>query len=247
MRITLLKGRAMKNTLGAIAAVFLAVGSQAQAQQPAADAPTAEPAKPSSGYQGFDNGEAKKADAPVADQAEKASTEGSSDSWSDGTAPVRRSPTDPEATDPRFIKPGRFGPVAFASAFPAVLFAYIPSYAWVIGGGFGFTYDPNGIPGPTGPTLEKFSGTLLLLAEYMVINEGPFAMGPELLLTGSIAPGGFLSRRTISPGLCWWYAPWWNAPVLIGGAWHLQITSVYGLAPIIDFGTPSVRFGFLWR
>ena len=180
-------------------------------------------------------------------ESEKAD-QNKSDGWSDGTTPVGRNPVDwRDATDPRFIKPGRFGPVAFVSPTPAIIFAYVPSYAWVFGLGAGFTYDPNGIPGPTGPTRDKFSGTVLALAEYMIINDGPFCFGPEVFFQGSLGPGNVFDRKTFAAGVVWWYAPWWNAPVLIGGAWHVQVNWTRGLDPIVSLGTPSVRFGFLWR
>ena len=186
-------------------------------------------------------------DSPGADTGAPDTSASEAEGWSDGKAAPVRSTTDPTATDPRFIKPGRFGPIAFPSTLPAILVAYVPSYAFVIGGGLGLTYDMNGIPGPTGPTPDKLAGTVFLLAELMLINEGPFAMGPELMFQGSIAPGAFLSRKAISGGVCWWFAPWWNAPVLIGGAWHTKVSIISGLGTIVELQTPSVRFGFLWN
>lgn len=230
----------MAKTVSSIAALILTLGGAQALAQPAGP-----PDAGQGGFQGFGGSEEKK-ELPL-EEADGGAPKGGYEGWADSTSPMRRSPTDPDATDPRFIKPGRFGPVAFASTTSAIIFAYIPSYAWVVGLGVGFTYDPNGLPGPTGPTPDKFSGVILALVEYMLINEGPFAFGPEIFFQGSMAPGGFFSRRTIAAGVTWWYAPWWNAPVLIGGAWHLKLTSVYGLAPIFELETPSVRFGFLWR
>lgn len=222
--------------LASLSAMVLAFGLGGAARAEETGAHAQPEAKASSGAWG---------DAPT--REEGAQPAEGFEGWSDGKIAPVRSPTDPDATDPRFIKPGRFGPVALASTLPAVLFAYVPSYAFVLGGGLGFVYDANGIPGPTGPTPDRFSGNIILLAEYMVINEGPFAFGPEVFFTGSIAPGGFLSRKSISPGICWWYAPWWNSPVLIGGAWHAKVDIIHGLGTIVSLQTPSVRFGFLWK
>jgi hypothetical protein len=108
-----------------------------------------------------------------------------------------------------------------------------------------FKYDGNAVPGPTNPMGDKTTADLVLSLGYMVHNQFPFAMGPEVNFIPSLAPKSF-DVNVIQAGWAFWYAPF-NIPCVIGTAAFVQVVIPPSPAKqIVTAVTPSVRivFGF---
>lgn len=108
-----------------------------------------------------------------------------------------------------------------------------------------FKYDGNAVAGATNPNGDKTTADLVLSLGYMVHNQFPFAMGPEVDYIPSLAPKSF-DVNVIQAGWAFWYAPF-NIPAVIGTAAFVQV--VIPPSPgkaIITTVTPAVRivFGF---
>lgn len=144
------------------------------------------------------------------------------------------------------IKGGHYGAVVAAIDTPALVFAFTLGPGFLVGAGLGITYDGNGLPGPTGPTPDKWASSALVFGQYMIVNRARFAMGPELSFSASFAPDDAFTRKFIAPGWAFWYAPF-DAPILIGGAWSAKISLVTGLETIADLGSLGLRFALLWN
>jgi hypothetical protein len=108
-----------------------------------------------------------------------------------------------------------------------------------------FKYDGNAVAGPTNPNGDKTTADLILSLGYMVHNQFPFAMGPEVNFIPSLAPKSF-DVNVIQAGWAFWYAPF-NIPCVIGTAAFVQVVIPPSPAKqIVTAVTPSVRivFGF---
>jgi len=111
------------------------------------------------------------------------------------------------------------------------------SVTWGIGV-TGFKYDGNAAG-------DKTTADLVLSLGYMVHNQFPFAMGPEVNFIPSLAPKAF-DINVIQAGWAFWYAPF-NIPAVIGTAAFVQV--VIPPSPgkaVVTTVTPAVRivFGF---
>lgn len=109
--------------------------------------------------------------------------------------------------------------------------------------GLAYEHNGNGLAPPV--VTDKDAAALILSVAYMVHNKGALAMGPEVDLTSSLAPGGAFDNNELSLGWAFWYAPW-RAPIAIGGAALVDFTFNKGQSAIIKLFEPSVRivFGF---
>jgi hypothetical protein len=137
-----------------------------------------------------------------------------------------------------------FGVVAaFDGASPA-LFVAPAINSLLMGVGFSYEHNGNGLaPGST----EKDSALVVVTAAYMIHNQVPFAMGPEIALAATLAPGDPFDTTIVTPGWAFWYAPW-KAPIAIGTALDVALTFPKSPAKaIIATTTPSVRIVFGFR
>jgi hypothetical protein len=123
---------------------------------------------------------------------------------------------------------GADSPVAF-------LAGNTESVLW--GAGIIFAYDGNAMT-------DKTHANLVLSLAYMVHNQFPFAMGPEIDYIPQIAPSAFDSN-SVRAGWALWYAPW-NIPAVIGTAAFVNFDFVSGKSAVVTSITPAVRivFGF---
>jgi hypothetical protein len=132
---------------------------------------------------------------------------------------------------------------AFNADTPALLLA--PAFGPVLAAvGLAYEHNGNGLaPGVT----DKDAAALILSAAYMIVNSRAIglAMGPELDLTSTLAPGSAFDNNDFRVGWAFWYAPW-KAPIAIGTAAQVAFVSNKGQSAVIRLVTPAVRivFGF---
>jgi hypothetical protein len=102
-----------------------------------------------------------------------------------------------------------------------------------------YKYDGNVAEG-----MDKTSASGVLDLAYMVHNQFPFAMGPEVVFIPELAPKGF-GTNVVQAGWAFWYAPW-NIPAVIGTALFANIVLPDGGKAVVTTLTPAVRivFGF---
>jgi hypothetical protein len=115
----------------------------------------------------------------------------------------------------------------------------------VIAAGFTATYNSKGLPGPGGmPMEDKFQGSVVLYGAYFPYNKAPVAVGPEVTVGTSVAPGDPFDAMFVRPGLVFYCAPW-KAPILLGGAVDVKINFVKGAGgdrtTTLDAVTPGLR------
>jgi hypothetical protein len=133
---------------------------------------------------------------------------------------------------------------SFGVESPVVfLAANTGAITWGIG--VDFKYDGNAMVGAANPNGDKTTASAVLSLGYMVHNQFPFAMGPEINFIPSIAPKSF-DTNVVQAGWALWYAPF-NIPAVIGAAAFVQIVIPPSPAKqIVTTVTPAVRivFGF---
>jgi hypothetical protein len=125
-----------------------------------------------------------------------------------------------------------------------VLAANAGAITWAVGV-TNFKYDANAAVSMTNPNGDKTTADLVLSLGYMVHNQFPFAMGPEVNFIPSIAPKSF-DTNVIQAGWAFWYAPF-NIPCVIGTAAFVNVVIPPSpLKQIVTTVTPAVRivFGF---
>jgi hypothetical protein len=110
--------------------------------------------------------------------------------------------------------------------------------------GVNYAYDGNAVAGATNPGGDKTHASGVLSLGYMVHNQFPFAMGPEVNFIPELAPKGF-DTNVLQVGWALWYAPF-NIPAVIGTAAFVQTVFPAGGKAIVTTVTPAVRmvFGF---
>ena len=133
-----------------------------------------------------------------------------------------------------------------AAAFNADTQALVlaPAFGSILAAvGLAYEHASDGLAPPA--VTDKDAAALILSVAYMVHNRGPLAMGPELDLTSTLAPGGAFDNNDLKVGWAFWYAPW-KAPIAIGGAALVDFEFVKGRSAVIKLVEPSVRivFGF---
>ena len=106
--------------------------------------------------------------------------------------------------------------------------------------GVGLIYNHNSNIAAT----DADHANLILVGAYMLHNQFPFAMGPEVDFIPQLAPNAF-DAYGLRAGWAFWYAPF-NIPAVIGTAVYVNFDFVKGANPVISTLTPAVRvvFGF---
>lgn len=160
-------------------------------------------------------------------------------------APMAPAAAAPMAAERPLFAGTHFGiATAFGADQPQLfLAANTGAVTWGIGV-TNFKYDGNGLD-PTKPDGDKTTADLVLSLGYMVHNQFPFAMGPEVDFIPTLAPKAF-DTNVIRAGWAFWYAPF-NIPCVIGTAAFVQVVIPPSPAKqIVTTVTPAVRivFGF---
>jgi len=155
----------------------------------------------------------------------------------------------PAAEDHTMFHSGLVGVLGGVSDSPLVVAAVTPIDHMFVGVGLSFNYNGAGQPDAAGGRLnDKISSSLLLAAQYMVVDHAPFAMGPELFVVGSLAPEKAFTALQAQPGWAFWYCPF-NAPLAIGSAIDLQIQipTQHGQKAVLNLLTPGLRLGYIFN
>jgi hypothetical protein len=136
------------------------------------------------------------------------------------------------------------GAYAQFSEIPGLLLGFNYN-ALVVAGGFTFVYDGNGVrdPSTNDVTTKHIGSSLTVGAAYVFYNQYPFAYGPELGYTGSLAPGSAFDRQTISAGMAFYFAPF-AAPLVLVTLLSTRTTLTAGRDARFEFVTPSVLVGY---
>ena len=172
----------------------------------------------------------------------------------DSPAPAAPAPMAPAAAAPmpaeRPLYDGtHFGIAAvFGVTSPApdgTLFLAGNTGAVLWGLGVDFKYDGNAMAGATNPGGDKTTASGVLSLAYMMHNQFPFAMGPEIDYITTLSPKAF-DTNIVQAGLALWYAPF-NIPAVIGTGAFVQVVIPPSPAKqVITTLVPQVRivFGF---
>jgi len=150
---------------------------------------------------------------------------------------------------PPILKQGYAGVVGGVNDSPFLLGAITPIDHMLVGGGLSFDYSGYGQKDAAGNALnDKVASNLSFAIQYMVLDKSPFAMGPEIFLVGSLAPGKAFDYLLVRPGWGFWYMPW-NAPIAIGSALAVEITvpTQSGQKANIRSLTPGLRLGYIFN
>lgn len=106
--------------------------------------------------------------------------------------------------------------------------------------GLDIKYDGNGLPGPMGPTTDKFAFSGVLYGAYYIVNKFPIGIAVEAAVVEPIAPTAGSPVTVIQPGIGFLYAPF-PAPIVIGSALDLQIVIPKGGSTVVQTVTPGIR------
>jgi hypothetical protein len=152
-------------------------------------------------------------------------------------APAAAPPMAPPPDRPLFADTHLGVASSFGTDSPVVLLAgNTGAVTW----GLGVEYKHDGAA-----TTDKDSASGVLSLGYMVHNQFPFAMGPEVNFIGELAPKAF-DLNVLQVGWAFWYAPF-NIPAVIGTAVFVQtVFPPGGMGATVTSVTPAVRivFGF---
>jgi len=142
----------------------------------------------------------------------------------------------PPSTPPLFSGT-HFGVGAAFGVDSPVAFLAANSGPLLWGAGMMFAYDGNAMA-------DKTHANLVLTLAYMVHNQVPFGMGPEVNYIPQLAPNAFDSN-SIRAGWAFWYSPW-NIPASIGTAVLVNFDFESGKRAVVTSVSPAVRvvFGF---
>jgi len=147
------------------------------------------------------------------------------------------------------LKAGLVGVLGGANDSPFIIGAVVPTDHVLLGAGLSFDYNGNGLTDTAGNTSrDKVASNLVLAAQYMVVDRSPFAMGPELFMVGSLAPGSAFDYLLLRPAWAFWYCPW-HGPIAIGSALavEIQVPTQSGRKPILELLTPGLRLGYIFN
>jgi hypothetical protein len=137
---------------------------------------------------------------------------------------------------------------ASVSATPYILLGYFLAKDFTVAGGLGMSINGNGsatspLTGLKGDSNATVGADLVMAAAYFVVDKFPFAMGPEIVVTGSVAPGRPFDTAVVSPMIALRYAPW-AAPVAIGTDLGVAIAMVHGEKPTAGLTTSGLDILF---
>jgi len=150
---------------------------------------------------------------------------------------------------PPILPAGLWGVIGGANDSPFIIAATTPVDHLVVGAGLSFNYNGYGQRDAAGNVLnDKVASSLVLTTEYMVVDRAPFAMGPELFLVGSLAPGKALDYLLVRPAWAFWWTPW-NGSVAIGSALavEIQVPTQRDQKTIVNLLTPGIRLGYIFN
>jgi len=153
------------------------------------------------------------------------------------------------AESPPVLKQGYAGVLGGVNDSPFLLGAIAPIDHMLIGAGLSLNYSGYGQKDAAGNVLnDKVASNLALAVQYMVVDKSPFAMGPEIFLVGSLAPGKAFDYLLVRPGWGFWYTPW-SAPIAIGSALAVEITVPTQSGQKLTLGalTPGLRLGCIFN
>jgi hypothetical protein len=189
--------------------------------------------------------------AHAADQPKKHVSDHTSDD--DGTATANPAENAGETKKPEKEKPslgpqGALYTAAAVSANPYVLFGWFPAKDFTVAAGLGLSINGNGsalspLTGLKGDSNANVGSDLVLAAMYFVVDKFPFAMGPEIVVIGSVAPGSPFDMTIVEPMWGLRYAPW-NAPIAIGTDVGMSIAMAKGAKPIAGLTTSGLDIVF---
>ena len=139
---------------------------------------------------------------------------------------------------------------ASVSATPYVLLGWFPAKDFTLAAGLGMTINGNGsatspLTGLKGDSNAQVGSDVVLAAAYFVVDKFPFAMGPEVVFTGSMAPGTAFDTVVVAPMWALRVAPW-SAPIALGTNLGVSIAMVHGAKPTANLTTNGldVLFAF---
>lgn len=144
--------------------------------------------------------------------------------------------------DRTMFRAGGMGTIGTVSDRPSIGIAYLPIDHMMVSAAVYMTYNGNTL-GALNPTGLSWIAGMVLVAEYMIVDQMPFAMGPAFAFSGSFAPGDFFSQVTLIPAWDLWYTPF-NAPLAIGTALAVSIQLNKGAEPVISLLTPGLRIAY---
>jgi len=150
---------------------------------------------------------------------------------------------------PPVLKQGCAGVLGGVNDSPFLLGAIAPIDHMLIGAGLSFDYNGDGQTDAAGNKLnDKVASNLVLAVQYMVFDKSPFAMGPEIFLVGSLAPGKAFDYLLVRPGWGFWYTPW-QAPIAIGSALTVEVTVPTQDEQKVTLSslTPGLRLGYIFN
>jgi hypothetical protein len=178
----------------------------------------------------------------------------SSDDSKSSAEATDSSKVDADKGEPKVKEKPSLGPqgalytAASVSANPYVLFGYFPVKDFTIAAGMGMSINGNG--GATSPLTElkgnanaNVGADVVLAAMYFVVDKHPFAMGPEVVVVGSVAPGSPFDTTIVEPMWGLRYAPW-AAPIAIGTDVGVSIAMVHGAKPVAGLTTSGLDIVF---
>jgi len=154
-----------------------------------------------------------------------------------------------KAPAPPILKAGLTGVLGGANDSPFIIGAVVPTDHVLLGAGLSFDYNGHGLTDAAGNTSrDKVASNLVLAAQYMVVDRSPFAMGPELFMVGSLAPGSAFEHLLLRPAWAFWYCPW-HGPIAVGSALavEIQVPTQSGQKPILNLLTPGLRLGYIFN
>jgi hypothetical protein len=134
------------------------------------------------------------------------------------------------------------------SSSPYVLLGYFPAKDFTIAAGLGLTVNGNGsaaspLTGLKGDANAQVGSDLVLAMAYFVVDKFPFAMGPEIVMTGSMAPGSPFDTVVVAPMWALRVAPW-AAPVAIGTDLGMSVAMAHGAKPMASLTTNGLDILF---
>jgi len=166
----------------------------------------------------------------------------------DQVSSVEAKSAEPVSSPPMF-NAGYYGVIGGVSDSPAIAIGATIFDDLFAGVGLTFSYDGAGQPNSEGArTSNNTSSGLTVVAQYMVFDHHPFAMGPELFVTGSLAPGKAFAFLQLQPGWSFWYSPF-KAPIAIGSALdvQIQVPRSRDQSWVFNLITPGLRFGYIFN
>lgn len=111
--------------------------------------------------------------------------------------------------------------------------------------GLDINYNGNGLPGPMGPTTDKFAFSGVLYGAYYIVNKFPIGIAAEAAIVEPLSPTAGSPATVIQPGIGIFYAPF-PAPIVLGSGLDLQIVIPKGGSTVVQTVTPGLRIVYVF-